>query len=266
MDEVKKKGLLFSIVTVVYNAHELVESTMATIFQQTYTNYEYIVIDGNSTDGTLSIISRYLDKIDVFISEPDDGIYDAMNKAIRIASGKFINFMNCGDSFVDNQVLERIAKEITDDVDVVYGNTIIDTIVGKYLVVPGKIDNVILKHMPFCHQSSFVRTEVAKQHLFDLSYKVAADYNMFLQLYKENKIFLYVDYPVSVYQNDNKEGTSSCQRVFEAAMVNGSFAAIIKGYVRLYGRYIRSYLPESLYREYRKIKYGVNPRYKYLGC
>ena len=97
-----------SIVTVSYNAVATIESTILSVINQTYSNVEYIIIDGGSTDGTVDIIKKYQDKISYWISEPDQGIYDAMNKGLKIASGEWINFMNSGDSFVHTEVLENL--------------------------------------------------------------------------------------------------------------------------------------------------------------
>lgn len=266
MGEVILKRKTFSIVTVVFNARDLIEKTMNTIFSQTFNDYEYIVIDGNSTDGTMSVIQKFRDKIDIVISEPDNGIYDAMNKAISMASGKYINFMNCGDYFVDSNVLQVVSEKISSNPDVAYGNTIINTIVGKYLIRPEKVEDTIMKQMPFCHQSTFVKADVARQHPFDLSYKVTADYNMFMQLYKEGKTFLYIDYPIAIYQNDSEVvDHKSYKRVLEAARVNKMFKTRAKAYIRLVGGYLRSVLPDSIYRMYRKYKYYRNPRYEFIG-
>lgn len=256
----------FSIVTVAFNAEDLIEDTMRSVFNQSFTDYEYIIIDGKSKDKTMSIIEKYKDKIDILISEPDEGIYDAMNKGISLASGRYVNFMNCGDFFADESVLEIVSRLIDNNPDIIYGNTIINTIVGKYLVRPGKIDETIIKRMPFCHQSTFVKTELARLHPFDLTYKVAADYNMFLHLYKEDKSFLYVDYPIAIYQNDgNSIDHQSYKRIIEAARVNQSFMTKIKAYIRWGGGYLRSILPDSFYKMYRRYKYSHNPHFELIN-
>ena len=103
-----KKSLtnpLVTIITVVFNGEQLIEETVLSVLNQSYNNVEYIVIDGGSDDGTLKILSKYNDKIDYWLSEPDNGIYDAMNKGIALASGEWINFMNCGDRFASTDVL-----------------------------------------------------------------------------------------------------------------------------------------------------------------
>ena len=99
---------LVSIVTVVFNGEKYLEQTIQSVINQTYDNVEYIIIDGGSTDGTVDIIKNYEDRIDYWISEKDKGIYDAMNKGINLASGEWINFMNAGDIFYDEKVLNTI--------------------------------------------------------------------------------------------------------------------------------------------------------------
>lgn len=97
-----------SIITVCYNASSVIEDTILSVINQTYCNKEYIIIDGDSNDGTVDIIKKYEDHIDNWISEPDNGIFDAMNKGIRMASGEWINMMNAGDRFFSEFVLEDI--------------------------------------------------------------------------------------------------------------------------------------------------------------
>ena len=97
-----------SVVTVCYNAADTIERTMLSVLNQTYHDIEYIIIDGGSTDGTVDIIRKYADKIAYWVSEPDKGIYDAMNKGIKVATGEWINFMNAGDYYYSNEVLKNV--------------------------------------------------------------------------------------------------------------------------------------------------------------
>ncbi len=115
-----------SIVTVCYNAERNIEKTILSVINQTYDNIEYIVIDGGSNDGTLSVINKYASKIDKVISEPDKGIYDAMNKGITLAKGDWINFMNAGDSYVDSCVLKLVSDNINSNCDMIYGDIILE--------------------------------------------------------------------------------------------------------------------------------------------
>lgn len=171
-----------SIVTVSYNAVATIESTILSVINQTYSNVEYIIIDGGSTDGTVDIIKKYQDKISYWISEPDQGIYDAMNKGLKIASGEWINFMNSGDSFVHTEVLENLQLEQYDRrIVALYGDTIYVRPRGEELL-KSRLPNFLLRNMPTSHQSFFVRTENAKMIGFDVKYKYDADYNMMYQL------------------------------------------------------------------------------------
>jgi len=113
-----------SIVTVVYNAKENLKKTLDSVRKQTYDNIEFVIIDGASTDGTLELIDKNRDIIDVFISEPDDGLYYAMNKGKDLATGDFALFMNAGDEFVDHTCLSDVASNIFDKELLYYGNTI----------------------------------------------------------------------------------------------------------------------------------------------
>lgn len=108
--QIKLLDMLITIVTVCYNDAANIEKTIKSVIGQTLKSIEYIVIDGGSSDGTYEIIKSYADKITVFISEKDNGIYDAMNKGIRLAKGEWINFMNSGDVFASNDILEKIVS------------------------------------------------------------------------------------------------------------------------------------------------------------
>ena len=104
----KETDTLISVVTVSYNAVSTIEQTILSVINQTYPNVEYIIIDGGSTDGTVDIIKKYADKIAYWVSEPDKGIYDAMNKGVVVATGEWINFMNAGDIFTDSDVIDKL--------------------------------------------------------------------------------------------------------------------------------------------------------------
>lgn len=189
-----------TIVTVTYNAEKDLEKTLESIFTQTYfSEVEFIVIDGSSTDETINIINTHKDKIDVFISESDNGVYDAMNKSIDLATGEWINFMNAGDAFHDKWVIEKFIKRIDASLDLIYGDV---NILGEGIdkVIKADLQNKIFKETPFCHQSLFVKTNLMKNKKFNTTYKVLADYDFILNSYFENKKFGYLDFTVSKYQ------------------------------------------------------------------
>ena len=190
---------LITLITVAYNAVKDIENTILSVLNQTYPNIEYIIIDGGSTDGTLDIIKKYEDKISYWVSEPDKGIYDAMNKGALKATGEWLNFMNAGDTFYNEQVLEKVFKDNDwSDADVIYGDVV--------YVYPNKEDfrkalsiNRMKKNIPFCHQSVFVRTELQQKHLFNTTYKICADYKVFFDLYNEHYKFKYKNIIVSKF-------------------------------------------------------------------
>jgi len=114
---------LITVATVVYNGQDYLEETILSIINQKYKNLEFIIIDGGSTDNTLEIIKKYEQSIDYWVSEKDEGIYDAMNKANKFANGKWINFMNCGDSFCNDDVINKIKFNNFSEYVMIYGNT-----------------------------------------------------------------------------------------------------------------------------------------------
>ena len=132
MNLFKETDTLISIVTVSYNAVLTIEQTILSVINQTYPNVEYIIIDGGSTDGTVDIIKKYANKIAYWVSEPDKGIYDAMNKGGIRATGTFIQFHNAGDWLENEYVVEKIFKKNPKNVDVIYGDMIIRRSDGIY--------------------------------------------------------------------------------------------------------------------------------------
>lgn len=183
-----------TIITICFNSKKFIEKTIQSVLTQTYHNYEYIIIDGGSSDGTKEVILRYADKLSFWCSEKDNGIYDAMNKGIKKATGDWINFMNSGDCFASERVLEEVSKSMKmDKINVIFGDVESNRIQGLRYIKAKSID--ILPHdIPFCHQSVFVRSKIMKKTPFDTTYKIAADYNLFYHLYFDygKESFLYI--------------------------------------------------------------------------
>ncbi|GHV66537.1 hypothetical protein FACS1894199_10170 [Bacteroidia bacterium] len=191
-----------TVVTVTFNAAAVLEKTMLSVINQTYAPVEYIVIDGCSTDGSVEIIKKYEDRLSYWISEPDRGMYDAMNKGIDKASGEWICFLNSGDTFVDNQSVEKIASELQSSdiqsLDIIYGNILIENADGSYREKIAK-EPCNIHRMYFCHQAAFTKTSLLKIYNFDETYKLSADLKFFKQCYYARKHFLHASFPVSVY-------------------------------------------------------------------
>jgi len=164
-----------SIVTVVYNDYEYIESTIKSTINQNYSNYEYIIIDGKSNDGTVDVVKRYESHIDYWISEKDDGIYDAMNKGIDAATGDWIIFMNCGDNFFSNNVLSDIFSiPINPEVKLLYGGCSVRSYWGDF-TIKARPEGEIWKS--FTHQSIFSRVKLNREYKFNLDYKAASDFD-----------------------------------------------------------------------------------------
>lgn len=230
-----------SVITVCYNAIQGIEKTISSVLSQTYPDIEYIVIDGGSVDGTLDVIKKYKEKLSYVISEPDNGIYDAMNKGIKVATGEWINFLNAGDNFYNIRSIEDVfSRNIPAEIDVVYGYQVHSYTYGKYVRKQLPLSS-IYKGMPFGHESSFVRTGVMKSIGFDTSYRIAADYHFFLNLYASGNKFLPVDAIVTDFES--MDGISSSMRTAllafrEFSMVNGNIKTFQykKGVLSLYVR------------------------------
>lgn len=195
----KKLGASVGIVTVVYNGAQLIEETILSVINQTYQKIEYVIIDGGSTDGTLDIIKKYEDKITYWCSEPDFGIYDAMNKGVAKSKSEWINFMNAGDSFYNENVLHDVFSDFDHQSAIIYGPVNCFDRYKNVVIKPMKIDK-LNSNMIFCHQSSFVKKELLNKYKFDLNYKISADYNLFYQLYKAGYNFFETSYCIANYE------------------------------------------------------------------
>ena len=193
-----------TIITVCFNASDSIEHTMLSVLHQTYKNIEYIVVDGDSQDNTLEKIQvikkDYLDRDIKVVSEKDKGIYDAMNKGIRMASGSWILFLNSGDSFYNENVISEIFESYVDNGEsIIYGKTVFYDAQNK------KIENVRYsdyEFMPACHQSIFTRASELKNNPFDLDFKITADFVFYYKLYKRNPKYLKSDRIISIYDTN----------------------------------------------------------------
>lgn len=195
-----------SIVTVTYNAGQLAEKTLANLASQNYPDKEVIVVDGNSTDNTCDIIQRHAadGTVTAWVSEPDRGIYDAMNKGVGMATGEWVIFMNAGDVFASDNVLQQVFSHDLSATDVVYGDVVKN---GEVKVAP---DSYYLYHrMIFCHQCVFTRRKCLAEHPFDITHRLSADFKSFIILYKNNARFKHVAIPIAVFDT---EGVSNRQR------------------------------------------------------
>lgn len=186
---------LFSIITVTWNAASVISPTLESVRRQTSSDYEMLIIDGASTDGTLDIVRQAsIPSLRIF-SEPDNGLYDAMNKGIERARGRYIVFLNAGDAFADDAVLARLALLASGNPGVIYGQTqLVDNdrnVVGhRHLTAPKRLSaDSFLNGMVVCHQAFFARRDLVPQ--YDLQYRFSADYDWCIKVLRGSTVNAY---------------------------------------------------------------------------
>ena len=196
------KEILFSIISVSYNCKDYVDLTLSSLLNQSYNDYELIIIDGKSTDGTLDEINKYKNKFAniKIVSEEDSGIYDAMNKGVRYASGKYVFFLNFGDAFFDNNLLENVASKMRSNKDVYYGDIERQ---GTIIKQEGRFNlfNFVYQEGMVCHQSIFVRRTLLEKHPFDLKHKICADRDFLIKILKDNCSVEYIGLTICHYDD-----------------------------------------------------------------
>lgn len=201
----------FSIITVVYNAEDHIESTIQSVVEQGCTDYEYIIVDGGSSDQTLDFIERYSDQIDVVISEADRGIYDAMNKGIKVARGRYINFMNAGDRFYEKTTLAKVrtylqATSRAHELDILYGKVVkISSEKSQFRYEQGKplTPYSFFLSTPMCHQTMFIRSELFNWvGKYSLDFEAGSFYGWlgaYFGYRRSLKYLYYIDERIAVY-------------------------------------------------------------------
>ena len=183
-----------TLITVTYNAGSLLQKTLQSVYDQTYSAIEHIIIDGASTDNTVAMAKDYMERSFAsdnghevrILVEPDNGIYDAMNKGLRLATGDYVVFLNAGDSLPDDTTLEKISNDVNERSDgklpaVLYGDTnIVDdkgiVLHPRRLAPPENLNWRSFRHgMLVCHQAFYARTDIARATPYDLRYRFSAD-------------------------------------------------------------------------------------------
>lgn len=191
-----------SIITVNYNDKVGLEKTIISVINQNSNDYEYIVIDGGSNDGSKEVIEKYKDKIDYWVSEPDKGVYNAMNKGIKVAKGEFVIFMNGGDSFYDETVLENVNELLVDDFDIYYGdNYKIKQNSKRKKTYPEELTFSFFYTSCINHQSTFIRRKLFFDYfLYNEDFKIVSDWEFFIYtICHENIPYKYLGITISNY-------------------------------------------------------------------
>jgi glycosyltransferase involved in cell wall biosynthesis len=235
-----------TIVTVCFNAEETIENTILSVINQTYMNIEYIIIDGNSTDGTLNIIKKYSSRIAYWISEPDKGVYDAMNKALKVASGDYLIFMGADDVLYTNSTLANMVMHFSNEEVVYYGNV---RFKGTNKIHYGKFNKLKWAISNISHQALFYPRKIYSTHIYNTKYRVYADYAYNLNLLVERNRFEYINNIITLYNLTGLSATAK-DKEFEKDYPDMVKHAVGSFYYYL-GCYIRNtyYLKESLLRK-----------------
>ena len=219
-----------SIITIAYNNLAGLKDTYKSIKQQTFRDYEWIVVDGGSTDGTKVFLEEHDSEIAWWCSEPDKGVYNAQNKGTEHAQGDYSIYMNSGDSFYANDVLEKIfEKDI--HADIIYGNWMLVFEDGKKWLGPAPqvADYAYFFYDNMCHQAMLIKTEVVKNRPYDESFRIYADWEEWLALYMQGNKFERIDLTIcnfmvgGISTGDNASEALKAERKAEIKRINARY-------------------------------------------
>jgi len=252
----------FSIITIVYNESDTIDSTLKSIISQSYNAFEYIVIDGKSTDGTTEIIKKYSNSIDYFISENDKGIYDAMNKGLSFCNGEYVIFMNGGDCFANEYVLEKIysiLKSSNNLYDFIYGDSIVKMKENK--TYPKRARNhryfwygMFANHQAMVYSLSIIRNYNLR---YDLKYKISADYKFTLEFLQKSKSICYIPTAICLFSMD---GISNQQKQLGLVEAQNARSEVLR-YTKLQNSfigvilYLSRFLSDNMGNVYKYLRY-----------
>lgn len=196
-----KKNIRFSVIVPSYNADDKIRLTIESVICQKYKNYELIIQDGGSTDNTIDIIKEYSDgKTVIYESSQDNGIYDAMNRALKKVSGEYVIFLGCGDYLASSDVLSNIVDNVKDLPDIIYGN-VNTTVNGEENVMNRRLNWwYTFRFEPVCHQAVFAKRKLFEEKDFNTEYEAVADQDWLMYMLKNGKTIKYINMPVAFYE------------------------------------------------------------------
>ena len=251
----KATGIPVTIVTVTLNEKPALERTIQSVESQKYPAIEHVIIDGGSGDGSVDTIRQYANAGVTWVSEPDGGIYDAMNKGTRMAQGVWINFMNSGDTFANESIVSELVKRIQPDDDLVYGDT-------KFIsenseeVVKAKGPETLWQALNFNHNSLFVRRELLLKHPFNLDYSIVADSEFVIWCYKNGCNFKNTGLVINNYMRGGYSDENSIMRSIERWKLVSDYK--LQGRDQINEYYFQRLLWEEFYRDYLKKRYNCS--------
>lgn len=230
----------YSIITINFNNKDGLRKTIESVVNQTYKDFEYIIIDGGSTDGSVEVIKEYIDKIDYWVSEPDKGIYNAMNKGVLQSHGEYLNFMNSGDCFYDIDVLKDVCR----------GDYSEDIITGRYIYSTSdkimgfrKIDISLMDiyRGRICHQATFFSRSLFKKELYDESYRIVSDWKYYVK--------------ALVYDNCSFRQIERIVTLFDYTGISSDFSRVINEHERA----VKELFPPRIIIDYERYKNVESP-------
>lgn len=249
-----------TIITINYNDHAGLRKTIESVVAQSFRDFEYVVVDGGSTDGSVDVIKQYDDEIDQWVSEKDKGIYNAMNKGIRIATGEYLLFLNSGDFLVDNDTLLRSSAFLDGAIDLAYGSSVMKKETVEYIRTPSstmRFSEFITRKGPH-HQSSFIKRSLFSEiGLYNEDYRILADWDFFLKvIFRYEKKIKYLPFNVSCF---DLQGMSSDEK--NKGQLHGEKERIIKEY---YPRFAEDYHELLFYKNLVKNSRVIRAYLKYF--
>jgi len=241
---------IVSIITIVLNGEQYIEQTINSVLNQKNVKIEYIVIDGGSKDGTLQKIEKYKNSIDILISEPDNGIYDAINKGVKLANGSLIGIIHCGD-FYEPDTLSLVYREFQrTSADVIYGDVKIIEPYSNYAFThySRANHNLLKKNFSIFHPSTFIKRDCyIRNGLYNTNYRICADYEFILQLFLKNLNFQYVPVVIANFRSGGISGTKPKLLFKENFQIRKELLGTIKALI-----YIITTIPIHLFFTLRK--------------
>jgi len=258
-----KAKVKFTIITVVLNAEKDLERTIKSVVNQSYKNYEYIIVYTPSTDKTWNIILRNKKYINKILINNKLGVYPPMNLGTNYSEGEYINFLNSGDFFYNKKTLYNVSKFVNQNYDVIYGDSVVkyDNYVKKVPVLPF---NKIFYGMIFSHQSCFIKLNLQKNYQFNLKYLYSSDYDLILKLYNKKSSFFKINKPLSISKSDGIADKNRFHTIYENLIIVKSqnnekylksFFYFIKKY--FYFKiimFLKIFLPSNLFYKIKKYK------------
>ena len=192
-----------SIITITYNNLDGLKKTRESIISQTYGDYEWIVIDGGSTDGTREFLQEHAEEMSYWCSEKDEGVYNAQNKGTSQASGDYCIYMNAGDTFYDKEVLEKVFSEVHEE-DILYGDwaQVFPNGKKKYIEPGNSVDYAFFFVDNICHQAMFIKTSLLKESPYDETYRLYADWAKWTEFAYKGKTFKYIHQRICYFMMD----------------------------------------------------------------